>query len=268
LLAIKLCNNFQASIQYQTQQQQLLADAEEQKRRIETLEAAIAKEEKFRQAAEKIIAVSSDETQKRTKSELDECVRRLRLLRSELQALQCLSRNESPSDGRQNSPTSPSPNNDNNKRATSMIHIRASSYIPPSSPSYQTKSMTMLTNMPPSPGAIAQKASQQIHEHNGHMFINKQQDATATCYHCHDILFGLNQSVQCTQCRMVCHKFCHTSVSVTCQEYMELRHARKWYLMAADEADRSRWVHLLDNMKVYTIVDPDALRAAYPSTGH
>jgi hypothetical protein len=45
---------------------------------------------------------------------------------------------------------------------------------------------------------------------------------------------------------MMCHKFCMTSVTISCSEYIQLKRGMKWYFMATDESDRSRWVTGLD----------------------
>lgn len=58
---------------------------------------------------------------------------------------------------------------------------------------------------------------------------------------------------------MICHKFCYTLVSHTCQEYLNLKKAMKYYFMANDEQDKMRWISGLDivrhNLKEHTKAD-------------
>jgi hypothetical protein len=87
------------------------------------------------------------------------------------------------------------------------------------------------------------------YESNGHTFKIKNVAPGLNCEHCRDSLFGNNQTLECKNCRMVCHKYCHVAIKETCAEHLQLQHASKWYFMAADEADRTRWITGLESIR-------------------
>lgn len=108
------------------------------------------------------------------------------------------------------------------------------------------------------------------YESNGHTFKVKSVAPSAACYHCHDTLYGNNQTLECKckcrsglqqfcslsslchlplGCHLTCHKYCYTLVKETCEDHLHLHNATKWFFMANDEADRMRWVTGLDHIR-------------------
>lgn len=171
---------------------------------------------------------SQGDVSKRTRGELDECNRRLKALRIELTAAMQKSQQQS----------SPVPN----IRSRTASGNRAPSRI---------AEIDNETDTTVNPNSSLLNQSHTL-RHMSHQFTltaaSNSQQQSACCYHCHDLLFGNNQSVECQSCHLVCHKFCHTSISIDCRQYHALLNSRKFYLMAADESDRGRWLYLLESM--------------------
>ncbi|KAI8909856.1 hypothetical protein DFJ77DRAFT_512718 [Powellomyces hirtus] len=85
------------------------------------------------------------------------------------------------------------------------------------------------------------------HSSNGHAFKLRQYYKPIDCAVCHEPLWGgANQGLECTVCKMICHKSCKGTIDLTCAETQALATAQPLYFLAQDPQDRQRWLSGLD----------------------
>ena len=270
--------------------------------KLQVVIQAILKEEKFKTASEKMVAASSGDAKKRLAAELDECLRRIKILRiekSELErAYEALAHATDTSNATPESARGPAEISSRQqalatiqadigkkesvlKGVLNMLAVVTSKETKESLLQERTELESELQDLKatleelhtahlsvdvslvcqtafvliahvlqkksPSINSMSKKTpSKQIYDFNGHVFRVKSQTPSADCYHCGDSLFGTGQTLECSICHLLCHKFCYSLITENCQTHQQLRNARKWYLMANDEADRTRWIAGLD----------------------
>ncbi|KAI9104067.1 hypothetical protein DFS34DRAFT_568346, partial [Phlyctochytrium arcticum] len=77
----------------------------------------------------------------------------------------------------------------------------------------------------------------------GHGFKLRQYYKPTDCAVCHEALWGnKNQGLECSACKLICHRTCQQSIDVTCQETQALKSVPAIYFMTQDQADRSKWI--------------------------
>ncbi|KAI9002649.1 hypothetical protein BC832DRAFT_560539 [Gaertneriomyces semiglobifer] len=96
---------------------------------------------------------------------------------------------------------------------------------------------------------------------HGHTFKLRQYYKPTDCAICHDPLWGSkNQGLECTGCKMICHRSCRALVDVSCRDTQILRTVQPLYFMAQDPSDRSRWIVGLEHFKKELIEANDSSR--------
>ena len=263
-------------------------------KKIEVLEESIQKELRFKEATEKMIRVSTGDVRKRTQSELDECTRRLKVLRQEKMELEVqvgqtprphaddntsllaqsiadmrplsphtddhsqeilneLEKKEAYQKGVQNMLDVVTNENTRNTLTRQLSGVKKE--IQTLRSSLENLGTSISSNqLTKSSTKIAQ-----TYEFKGHNFRVRTSTPNTVngCYHCHESFFGSNQTLECTNCRLACHRFCYQLVGVACQEHIQFRRAQKWYFMANDESDKTRWVTGLDCVRANFREDPN-----------
>ncbi|KAI3639397.1 hypothetical protein MIR68_002927 [Amoeboaphelidium protococcarum] len=283
-------------------------------KKILAVGTAIAKEDKFREATEKMMKAATGDIKKRTQVELDDCIRRLKVLHEEQAELErqlevssirndkmSIASSENTNDVVMHplkpkgfigdvAPISENPelqsqeiiNEIERKKAykrgvENMLSIVTNSETKQSlttqlqnvdkdigvlKMSLDNIAITQSTMALPSANQLSSSQSQQaqsglnssknqVMEHNGHYFRVKSYtpSSSSKCFHCHSEFFGTNQTLECGQCRIQCHKFCYSLIDVSCEQHQAAKKAMKWYFMAADEVDKMRWMTGLDCVK-------------------
>ncbi|KAJ3161729.1 CDC42 binding protein kinase [Geranomyces michiganensis] len=81
----------------------------------------------------------------------------------------------------------------------------------------------------------------------GHAFKLRQYYKPTDCAVCHEPLWGgANQGLECTGCKMICHRSCKSTIDLSCQETQALATAQPLYFLAQDQVDRTRWLQGLE----------------------
>ncbi|KAJ8330632.1 hypothetical protein O5D80_001153 [Batrachochytrium dendrobatidis] len=77
----------------------------------------------------------------------------------------------------------------------------------------------------------------------GHFFTNRQYYKPTDCSICHEALWDTkNHGMECTACKMICHKTCRPQVDTSCQDIIKLQTVAPRYFLAKDLQDRARWL--------------------------
>nr|KAJ3420367.1 hypothetical protein HK105_005752 [Polyrhizophydium stewartii] len=100
--------------------------------------------------------------------------------------------------------------------------------------------------------ALVQKMrkTQKTADQMGHFFTTRQFYKPTDCSVCHEALWDTkNQGLECTACRMICHKSCKPQVDVACQDIIKLQKVAPTYFLAKDPQDRARWLVGLGHMR-------------------
>ncbi|KAJ3055695.1 hypothetical protein HK097_009662 [Rhizophlyctis rosea] len=94
--------------------------------------------------------------------------------------------------------------------------------------------------------AAVMKRIKELNEDNewfGHLLKLRQYYKPADCAVCHEALWGnKNQGLECTVCKLICHKQCKALIENTCQDVLTLKNAPAKYFMAEDPRDKARWL--------------------------
>ncbi|KAJ3170832.1 hypothetical protein HDU87_008717 [Geranomyces variabilis] len=81
----------------------------------------------------------------------------------------------------------------------------------------------------------------------GHGFKLRQYYKPTDCAVCHEPLWGgANQGLECTGCKMICHRSCKATIDLSCLETQALANAQPLYFLAQDQTDRTRWLQGLE----------------------
>ncbi|KAH6563038.1 hypothetical protein BASA50_002666 [Batrachochytrium salamandrivorans] len=77
----------------------------------------------------------------------------------------------------------------------------------------------------------------------GHFFTSRQYYKPTDCSMCHEALWDTkNQGLECTACKMICHKTCKPHIDTSCQDIIKLQSVAPMYFLAKDIQDRARWL--------------------------
>ncbi|KAH9261954.1 hypothetical protein BASA82_000988, partial [Batrachochytrium salamandrivorans] len=58
----------------------------------------------------------------------------------------------------------------------------------------------------------------------GHFFTSRQYYKPTDCSMCHEALWDTkNQGLECTACKMICHKTCKPHIDTSCQDIIKLQ---------------------------------------------
>lgn len=250
--------------------------------KLEYLESSISKEMKFKEATAKMMRISSGDTKKKTTAEFEECSRRIKELvheRKEIEA-QMVRPSKTTSLDRHSVRSLPRKSmtpadyeaqyretkaelakkeayyngaqkmlavvTDPETRMTLERQLaHAKEYMDKLNESIKMFGSRRQSVISEAPAVVEE------FEHKGHVFQARSStpNTETGCYYCHESFFGTYQTLQCENCRLMCHKFCYDFVDITCEEHAKFKESKKWYFMAGDTEDRTRWIDGIEVIK-------------------